>query len=115
MKGTMSEMELSLLRQRSVEAIKSKARRGELFLHVPIGFVKVGRDRVEKDPDIRVQEAIGFFFRKFAEFQSIRQVHLWLRQEQIALPAIHYQSSEVGSTERRSCGNHLSTTLYITY
>jgi excisionase family DNA binding protein len=101
MKGTMSEMELSLLRQRSVEALKSKARRGELFLTVPIGFVKVGRDRVDKNPDIRVQEAVSFVFRKFAEFQSIRQVHLWLRQEQIGLPAINYQSSEVGSTERR--------------
>src|SRR6516165_10183861 len=85
MKGTMSEMELSLLRQRSVEALKSKAQRGELFLTVPVGYVKVGRDRIEKDPDLRVQEAVAFVFRKFAEFQSIRQVHLWLRQEQIVL------------------------------
>ena len=32
MKGTMSELELSLLRARSMEALKQKARRGELFL-----------------------------------------------------------------------------------
>src|ERR1700689_734100 len=32
MKGTMSELELSILRQRSLEALKQKARRGELFL-----------------------------------------------------------------------------------
>jgi DNA invertase Pin-like site-specific DNA recombinase len=101
MKGTMSEMELSLLRQRSIEALKSKARRGELFLSVPVGYLRVGRDRIEKDPDLRVQEAISFVFRKFAEFQSIRQVHLWLRQEQIVLPAANYRASEVGEVKRR--------------
>ena len=40
MKGTMSEMELSLFRQRSLEALKQKARRGELFLTVAIGYLK---------------------------------------------------------------------------
>jgi excisionase family DNA binding protein len=88
MKGTMSEMELSILRQRSLEALRQKARRGELFLTVAIGYVKVRRDRIAKDPDRRVQEAIGLIFRKFAEFQSIRQVHLWLRQEGVLTPAV---------------------------
>ena len=88
MKGTMSEMELSILRQRSLEALRQKARRGELFLTVAIGYVKVRRDRIAKDPDRRVQEAIGLVFRKFAEFQSIRQVHLWLRQEGVLTPAL---------------------------
>lgn len=90
MKGTMSEMELSLLRQRSVEALRQKARRGELFLTVAVGYLKVRHDRIEKDPDRRVQEALHLVFRKFAEFQSIRQVHLWLRQESIVLPAVGY-------------------------
>src|SRR6202795_3402940 len=40
MKGTMSEMELSILRQRSTEARKQKARRGELFGVVAIGYLK---------------------------------------------------------------------------
>jgi DNA invertase Pin-like site-specific DNA recombinase len=34
MKGTMSEMELSILRARSLEALRQKARRGELFVSV---------------------------------------------------------------------------------
>src|SRR5208337_2611543 len=38
MKGTMSEMELSILRQRAHEALKQKARRGELFTTVVIGY-----------------------------------------------------------------------------
>jgi hypothetical protein len=65
-------------------------------------FGKVGHDCIEKDPDLRVQEAIDFVFRKLAEFQSIRQVHLWLRQEQIALPAVNYRSSNGGGAERRT-------------
>jgi DNA invertase Pin-like site-specific DNA recombinase len=67
MKGTMSEMELSVFRQRSIEAIKQKARRGELFSTVAIGYVKAGGDRIEKDADRRVQEAVALVFRKFAE------------------------------------------------
>ena len=88
MKGTLSEMELSTLRQRSVEALRLKASRGELFLGVAVGFVKVRRDRIAKDPDRRVQEAVGLVFRKFAEFRSVRQVHLWLRQEEVLLPSV---------------------------
>jgi DNA invertase Pin-like site-specific DNA recombinase len=87
MKGTMSELELSLFRQRSHEALKSKARRGALFLRVAAGFVKSGRDRIEKDPDRRVQNALQLVFTKFAEFQSARQVHVWLRDQGIMLPA----------------------------
>src|SRR5207344_995765 len=58
MKGTMSELELSMFRQRSQEALKQKARRGALVLGVAAGYVKIGRDRIEKDPDKRVQDAL---------------------------------------------------------
>jgi DNA invertase Pin-like site-specific DNA recombinase len=88
MKGTMSEMELSVFRQRSIEAMKQKARRGELFLTVAVGYVKTGRDLIEKDPDRRVQQAIGLVFRRFVELQSIRQVLVWFRQEKILLPVL---------------------------
>ena len=82
----MSELELSLFRQRSQEALKQKARRGALFLGVAAGYVRAGRDRIEKDPDQRVQDALRLVFAKFAELQSVRQVHVWLRDEGIALP-----------------------------
>ncbi|BAC45277.1 blr0012 [Bradyrhizobium diazoefficiens USDA 110] len=86
MKGTMSEMELSIVRQRSLEALEQKARRGELFLNVAIGYLKVSNDRIDKDPDRRIQEALALVFTKFAEMQTPRQVHLCLRQERITLP-----------------------------
>ena len=93
MKGTMSELELSLLRARSMEALKQKAQRGELFFTVAVGYVKVGHDKIEMDPDLRVREAIGLVFTRFAEMQSIRQVFLSLRGDQIELPYINSKSS----------------------
>src|SRR5918996_1155244 len=96
MKGTMSEMELSLFRQRSQEALKQKARRGALFLGVAAGYVKVGRDRIEKNPDQRIREALQLVFSKFAEFQSARQVHIWLREDGIELPVKSRQGEAHG-------------------
>jgi DNA invertase Pin-like site-specific DNA recombinase len=87
MKGTLSEMELTTLRQRAYEAEMQKARRGELFMMVAIGYVRIGKDRIAMDPDRRIREAIGLVFRKFRELASVRQVLLWLRQERIELPA----------------------------
>ena len=86
MKGTMSELELSLFRQRSHEALKQKARRGALFLGVAAGYIRIGSDRIEKDPDQRVQHALRLVFGRFSELQSVRQVHVWLRDEGISLP-----------------------------
>jgi DNA invertase Pin-like site-specific DNA recombinase len=90
MKGTM-KMELSVLRQRAHEAMKLKASRGELFMTIAVGYRRVANeDRIEKEPDLRVQQAIELVFKKFAELQSARQVHRWLRQESITLPTTAY-------------------------
>jgi DNA invertase Pin-like site-specific DNA recombinase len=64
LKGSLNEYELDLLRQRSVEARREKARRGELLVNAPVGFLK-GEGRLEKDPDRRVQEAVRLVFSKF--------------------------------------------------
>jgi len=96
MKGTMSELELSMFRQRSQEALKQKARRGALVLGVAAGYVKIGRDRIEKNPDKRVQDALQLVFTKFAELQSARQVHIWLREEGIELPVKSRQGEAHG-------------------
>ena len=86
MKGSVSEMEGSVLRQRSHDARRQKAARGELFLNLPAGYVKAGRDAIAMDPDQGVRDAIRHVFRKFSELRSIRQVFLWFRHEGIELP-----------------------------
>ena len=88
MKGTLSEMELSTFRQRAQGALEQKAKRGELHTTVPIGYVRTQADRIEKDPDLRIREAVALVFRKFRDLGSIRQVLIWIRQERIELPAI---------------------------
>src|SRR3982750_400166 len=72
LKGSLNEYELDLLRQRSVEARYEKARRGELLITAPIGYIKTDEQRLEKNPDRRVQEAISLVFRKFHELGTVR-------------------------------------------
>jgi excisionase family DNA binding protein len=112
MKGTMSEMELSILRQRAGEAKKQKARRGELLGLVAIGYVRTDDDRVEKDPNRRVQDAIDLVFNKFAELQTARQVLIWMKQEQVLLPFVVYKSGKRSvewRTPRYRAINHILT------
>lgn len=82
---------VTLLRQRSVEALKLKAARGDLHTTVAIGFLRSEGDRIERDPDLRIREAIAAVFTRFAQAGSVRQVLLWFRQERIELPAAVYE------------------------
>jgi DNA invertase Pin-like site-specific DNA recombinase len=88
LKGTMSEYELSLLRQRGLAARDSKAKRGELRFCLPPGYCWNELGRLELDPDERVVEAVRMVFRKFRELGSARQVLLWCTQEHIDLPVV---------------------------
>ncbi|HEU0198299.1 MAG TPA: recombinase family protein [Nevskiaceae bacterium] len=86
MKGSISEFELNILRVRMLDAKDAKARRGELRLAVPIGYLWDREVGLGFDPDLRVQEAIRLIFARFRQLGSARQVLLSLAAEQMHFP-----------------------------
>jgi DNA invertase Pin-like site-specific DNA recombinase len=88
LKGTMSEYELSLIRQRGIAARDAKVQRGEYQFALPPGFCWSESGKIEMDPDEHVQEAIRLVFAKFRELGSARQVFLWLRAADLKMPVM---------------------------
>lgn len=88
LKGTMSEFELGLLRQRARAAFEQKVERGHALWELPVGFVRTEGHRVEKMPDREVQRAVEGVFKKFLELGSARQTTLWYWDEELLLPEV---------------------------
>jgi DNA invertase Pin-like site-specific DNA recombinase len=86
LKGTMSEFELGLFRQRARTAFEMKIAEGHALWEMPVGLVRDEDDRVEKIADRQVQAAIVGVFAKFRELGSARQATLWYRDEKVLLP-----------------------------
>jgi excisionase family DNA binding protein len=86
MKGSISEFELGVLRSRMLDAARSKARRGELRIPVPLGYTWHREVGLGLDPDLRVQQVIGLIFARFRECGSARQVLLRMSSEQVDFP-----------------------------
>src|SRR5690349_14682725 len=86
MKGSISEFELGVLRSRMLDAARSKARRGELRIPVPVGFIWHREAGLGFDPDCRVQEVTRGIFERFRELGSARQVHLAFKAEGVHFP-----------------------------
>jgi DNA invertase Pin-like site-specific DNA recombinase len=86
MKGSISEFELGIIRSRMYEAARSKAKRGELRISIPIGYTWDRHVALGLDPNRRLQEVIRLVFQKFRELGSARQVLLWMASQNIHFP-----------------------------
>ncbi len=86
MKGSISEFELGVLRARMLDAARAKARRGELRIGVPIGYIWHREVGLGLDPDRRIQEAVRLIFSRFRELGSARQVLLSMTADQVHFP-----------------------------
>jgi len=86
LKGTMSEFEIGILRQRAQEAYRQKVQRGEVMTLVPIGYERRGADGIEMTPDRQIREAVRSLFQRFEAMGTLRQALLWYHQEQITFP-----------------------------
>lgn len=87
LKGSLNEYELDLLRQRATAARIEKARRGDLYSNIAVGFIKDEDGQLQKDPDKRIQGAIDLVFSKFFEMGSVRQTLLWFLENGLMIPA----------------------------
>ena len=83
LKGTMSEAELHILKQRMVQGKRNKAQRGELGFHVPIGYIRRPSSEIRFDPDEQVQQVVKLIFRKFEELGTLNAVLRYLVSHQI--------------------------------
>src|SRR3954468_14166753 len=86
MKGSISEFELGVLRARMLDAARAKARRGELRIGVPIGYIWHREIGLGFDPDRRIQEVVRLGFARFRELGSARQVLLSMLAEGVHFP-----------------------------
>jgi DNA invertase Pin-like site-specific DNA recombinase len=86
LKGTMSEAELHVLRARLQGGIRNKARRGDLRLPPPVGFVYDPQSRLVFDPDQQVQDAVRLVCAMFARTGSACAVVKWFRHQQLRFP-----------------------------
>lgn len=86
LKGTMSEAELHVLRARLRGGLLNKARRGELDVPLPVGFVYDPAGRVVLDPDIQVQESVRSLFRTFNETGSAMATVRAFRDRSLKFP-----------------------------
>lgn len=85
LKGTMSEAELHVMKQRMDRGKLSKARRGELVLGVPIGYVRSSSGEVGLDPDEQVRHVVELVFRKFEELQTLNAVLRYLVEHDVQI------------------------------
>ena len=103
MKGTLSEMELHILRARLDGGIRNKAARGELRRGLPVGLVWGEADgEILRHPDEAVTGVIAAIFGRFAVCGSVRGTWLWLRDQDLKFPlqpGAYIRGSEIIWTE----------------
>jgi len=99
LKGTMSEAELHILKNRMHQGKLNKARRGALGAPTPTGYIRDAYGEIQMDPDEQVQQVIRLIFRKFEELGTLHALLQYLVEHQIQL----------GVRERTRAGGGLLT------
>lgn len=101
LRGMMSEAEIHLLQGRMHEALLNKARRGELYMLPPVGYVKLPSGGFALDPDEQAQSVIRLIFEEFDRCGSIRGVLRYLQMNDIKLPIRPHTGPNRGQLEWR--------------
>jgi DNA invertase Pin-like site-specific DNA recombinase len=99
LKGTMSEAELHILRNRMYQGLLNKARRGEVFNHPPLGYVKLATGEFALDPDEQVQSVVRLIFDAFDRHGTLQGVLRYLVRHGIRLPVRPHSGPNRGQLE----------------
>ncbi len=86
LKGTFAEAQWYSMRTQLGAAKFNKAKRGDLHLRLPVGFVRVADDRIALHPDQQVQTIIRHVFSEFERLGSAQKVLRTLRDGSLLLP-----------------------------
>lgn len=96
LRGMMSEAELHVLRSRLHQGKLNKARRGELFTCVPIGYVRTPDGGIALDPDEQVRSIVRLVFDKYLELGSLTKTHAFFVSNGIRLGIRAYKGPNKG-------------------
>lgn len=101
LRGIMNEAELHVLRGRMHDALLSKAKRGEVYVRAPVGYVKSSAGEFELDPDEQARHVIHLIFAEFERLGSVRSVLRYLFEHDIKLPIRPHAGPNKGQLEWR--------------
>jgi len=96
LKGVMSETEIHIMQQRLRQGLLNKARRGELRLVPPLGYVQRTSGEVVLDPDEQVQAVVRLIFRQFAALGTVHAVLRYLVAHQVQVGMRAHEGPERG-------------------
>jgi DNA invertase Pin-like site-specific DNA recombinase len=96
LRGMMSEAELHVLRSRLHQGKLNKARRGELFTCVPVGYVRTPEGGIALDPDEQVRSVVALVFAKYAELGSLTKTHAFFVANGLQLGLRVYKGPDKG-------------------
>lgn len=101
LKGTMSEAELYLIRQRMASGRLAKAERGELAVQLPIGYVRRPSGEVVLEPDEQARSVVMAVFDAFDRLGTLNAVLRYLVENRIQLPVRARSGQAKGELEWR--------------
>jgi DNA invertase Pin-like site-specific DNA recombinase len=101
LRGIMNEAELHILQGRMHQALLNKAKRGDLYINLPAGYLKLSTGKIALEPDEQAQSVIRLIFEEFDRQGSIRRVLRFLQENDIKLPIRPHAGPNKGQLEWR--------------
>src|SRR5262245_48638197 len=101
LRGAMGEYELVTLRNRLLRGSRNKAERGELFLAVPVGYLKLSSEEIIQEPDEQARDMVQLVFDKFEELGSACAVFRYFVANQLQLGFRPQRAGRIGELEWR--------------